>query len=151
MVGGGPAGLAAAVYAGSEGLDVLMIETTAPGGQAGSSSKIENYLGFLTGISGKELATRAIVQAEKFGARMMVAHRVVRLECARRPFKLVLDNGNSLAARAIIIATGAQYSEPPLSNLDKYKGQRISYAPTFMQTHPRDRPDLPVAASAHST
>jgi thioredoxin reductase (NADPH) len=79
---------------------VLMIETTAPGGQAGSSSKIENYLGFPTGISGQELATRAIVQAEKFGARMMVAHRVVRLECARRPFKLVLDNGNSLAAPA---------------------------------------------------
>ncbi len=95
IVGAGPAGLAAAVYAGSEGLDVLMIETTAPGGQAGSSSKIENYLGFPTGISGQELATRAIVQAEKFGARMMVAHRVVRLECARRPFKLVLDNGNS--------------------------------------------------------
>src|SRR5216684_4213879 len=115
IVGAGPAGLAAAVYAGSEGLDVLMIETTAPGGQAGSSSKIENYLGFPTGISGQELATRAIVQAEKFGARMMVAHRVVRLECARRPFKLVLDNGNSLAARAIIIATGAQYNEPPLS------------------------------------
>ncbi len=87
IVGAGPAGLAAAVYAGSEGLDVLMIETTAPGGQAGSSSKIENYLGFPTGISGQELATRAIVQAEKFGARMMVAHRVVRLECARRPFK----------------------------------------------------------------
>ena len=90
IVGAGPAGLAAAVYAGSEGLDVLMIETTAPGGQAGSSSKIENYLGFPTGISGQELATRAIVQAEKFGARMMVAHRVVRLECARRPFNLAL-------------------------------------------------------------
>src|SRR5260370_34795668 len=131
--GAGPAGLAAAVYAGSEGLDVLMIETTAPGGQAGSSSKIENYLGFPTGISGQELATRAIVQAETFGARMMVAHRGVRLECARRPFKLVLDSGNSLAARALVIATGAQYNEPSLSNLAKFKGQGTLYVRTLFE------------------
>jgi len=150
IVGAGPAGLAAAVYAGSEGLDVLMIETTAPGGQAGSSSKIENYLGFPTGISGQELATRAIVQAEKFGARMMVAHRVVRLECARRPFKLVLDNGNSLAARAIIIATGAQYNEPPLSNLDKFKGQGIYYGATFMEAQLCEREDVAVVGGGNS-
>jgi len=150
IVGAGPAGLAAAVYAGSEGLDVLMIETTAPGGQAGSSSKIENYLGFPTGISGQELATRAIVQAEKFGARMMVAHRVVRLECARRPFKLVLDNGNSLAARAIIIATGAQYNEPPLSNLDKFKGQGIYHGATFMEAQLCEREDVAVVGGGNS-
>jgi thioredoxin reductase (NADPH) len=150
IVGAGPAGLAAAVYAGSEGLDVLMIETTAPGGQAGSSSKIENYLGFPTGISGQELATRAIVQAEKFGARMLVAHRVVRLECARRPFKLVLDNGNSLAARAIVIATGAQYNEPSLSNLDKFKGQGIYYGATFMEAQLCEREDVAVVGGGNS-
>src|SRR5216684_7732612 len=140
IVGAGPAGLAAAVYAGSEGLDVLMIETTAPGGQAGSSSKIENYLGFPTGISGQELATRAIVQAEKFGARMMVAHRVVRLECARRPFKLVLDNGNSLAARAIIIATGAQYNEPPLATSISSKAKEFTTArPSWKRSSVNER------------
>src|SRR5260370_17521083 len=98
-----------------------MIETTAPGGQAGSSSKIENFLGFPTGISGQELATRATVQAEKFGARMMVAHPVVRLKCASRPFKLVLDNGNSLAARTTIIATRAQHKQPPPTTPNKLK------------------------------
>src|SRR4029077_3040179 len=85
IVGAGPSGLAAAVYAASEGLDVLVIETATPGGQAGSSSKIENYLGFPTGLSGQELAARALAQTEKFGAKMMVAHGVTRLDCARRP------------------------------------------------------------------
>jgi len=150
IVGAGPAGLAAAVYAGSEGLDVLVVENSAPGGQAGSSSKIENYLGFPLGISGQELATRAIVQAEKFGARMMVAHGVVRLECARRPFKLVLDNGNSLAARAIVIATGAQYNEPPLGNLDKFKGQGIYYGATFMEAQLCEREDVAVVGGGNS-
>jgi thioredoxin reductase (NADPH) len=150
IVGAGPAGLAAAVYAGSEGLDVLLIETAAPGGQAGSSSKIENYLGFPTGISGQELATRAIVQAEKFGARMMIAHRVVGLECAKRPFKLVLDNGSSLAARAIVIATGAQYNEPPLSNLDKFKGLGIYYGATFMEAQLCEGEDVVVVGGGNS-
>ncbi len=150
IVGAGPAGLAAAVYAGSEGLDVLVVENSAPGGQAGSSSKIENYLGFPLGISGQELATRALVQAEKFGARMMVAHRAVRLECARRPFKLVLDNGNSLAARAIVIATGAQYNEPPLGNLDKFKGQGIYYGATFMEAQLCEREDVAVVGGGNS-
>ncbi|MGC1832141.1 MAG: FAD-dependent oxidoreductase, partial [Candidatus Acidiferrales bacterium] len=109
IVGAGPAGLAAAVYAASEGLDVLTIEAGSPGGQAGSSSKIENYLGFPTGVSGQELAARALAQTEKFGAKMMVAHGVVRLECAKRPYKVVLDNGNRLAAHAVVIATGAEY------------------------------------------
>ena len=93
IVGAGPAGLGAAVYAASEGLDSLLVETEAPGGQAGSSSKIENYLGFPTGISGQELASRALHQAQKFGARMMVAHSIVKLDCAQRPYRLVLDNG----------------------------------------------------------
>jgi glyoxylase-like metal-dependent hydrolase (beta-lactamase superfamily II) len=118
IVGAGPSGLAAAVYAASEGLDVLVIETATPGGQAGSSSKIENYLGFPTGISGQELAARAIAQSEKFGAKMMVAHSVARLDCEKRPYKVVLDNGNRLPACAVIIATGAQYNKPRIANLE---------------------------------
>jgi len=133
IVGAGPSGLAAAVYAGSEGLDVLVIETKAPGGQAGSSSKIENYLGFPTGVSGQELARRAILQAEKFGAKMMIAHDVVQLECAKRPYDVVLDNGAKLAARALVIATGANYIKPRIPHLESFEGQGVYYGATFME------------------
>ena len=112
IVGAGPAGLAAAVYAASEGLDVLLIETSAPGGQAGSSSKIENYPGFPTGISGQELASRVTTQAQKFGASMVIARSVTQLNCRKHPYKVVLDSGEALATRAIVIATGAQYNKP---------------------------------------
>ncbi len=134
IVGAGPAGLAAAVYAASEGLDVLMIETHAPGGQAGSSSKIENYLGFPTGVSGMELAARATTQAQKFGATMMIARSVVRLNCAKRPYEVVLDGGEGLAARAIVIATGAQYNKPQLENLEKFEGEGIYYGATYIES-----------------
>jgi thioredoxin reductase (NADPH) len=134
IVGAGPAGLAAAVYAASEGLDVLMIETQAPGGQAGSSSKIENYLGFPTGVSGLELATRAATQAQKFGAKMMIARSVVRLNCGRRPYEVALDGGEVLPARAIVIATGAQYNKPRLSNLEQYEGKGIYYGATYIES-----------------
>jgi thioredoxin reductase (NADPH) len=134
IVGAGPSGLAAGVYAASEGLNVLLIETTSPGGQAGSSSKIENYLGFPTGVSGQELAARAIAQVEKFGAKMMVARSVARLDCEKRPYKIRLDNGNKLAARAIVIATGAQYNKPHLANLEKFEGQGIYYGATYMES-----------------
>jgi thioredoxin reductase (NADPH) len=134
IVGAGPSGLAAAVYAASEGLDALVIETDAPGGQAGSSSKIENYLGFPTGISGQELAARAIAQAQKFGAQMMVAHKVVELQCSRRPYGVVLDNGNTLAARAIVISTGAQYNKPPIANLKNFEGQGVYYGATYIES-----------------
>ena len=134
IVGAGPAGLAAAVYAASEGLDVLMIETSAPGGQAGSSSKIENYLGFPTGISGQELASRATTQAQKFGANMMIARSVVRLDCGRHPFEVVLDSGEALAARVIVIATGAQYNKPRLANLEKFEGKGIYYGATYIES-----------------
>jgi thioredoxin reductase (NADPH) len=134
IVGAGPAGLAAAVYGASEGLDVLLIETEAPGGQAGSSSKIENYLGFPTGVSGQELASRAIHQAQKFGAKMMVAHRIVRLNCKRHPYSLLLDDGRSLSARAIVIATGAQYNKPSIGNLRKFEGQGVYYGATYMES-----------------
>lgn len=134
IVGAGPAGLAAAVYAASEGLDALMIETDSPGGQAGFSSLIENYLGFPTGVSGQELATRAITQAQKFGAKMMVAHEVVRLNCDHRPYVVVLDNGNMLSARAIVISTGAQYNKPPLHNLSNFEGRGIYYGATYIES-----------------
>jgi thioredoxin reductase (NADPH) len=134
IVGAGPAGLAAAVYAASEGLDVLVIETHAPGGQAGSSSKIENYLGFPTGVSGQELATRATTQALKFGASMMIARRVVQLNCDRRPYGVVLDSGEALEARSIVIATGAQYNKPRLANLERFEGEGIYYGATYMES-----------------
>ncbi|HXN64274.1 MAG TPA: FAD-dependent oxidoreductase [Candidatus Acidoferrales bacterium] len=150
IVGAGPAGLAAAVYAASEGLDALVIETAAPGGQAGSSSKIENYLGFPTGVSGQELATRAIAQAEKFGAQMMIAHSVARLDCARRPYQLVLDNGNSVPARAVVIATGAQYNKPGIANLERFEGQGIYYGATFMESQLCEEEDILIVGGGNS-
>jgi len=107
VIGAGPSGLAAAVYAASEGLEVLVIETVAPGGQAGSSSKIENYLGFPTGISGLALAGRALVQAQKFGAEVAIATSAVRLSCDCRPFLVELSDGSRVRSRTIIIASGA--------------------------------------------
>lgn len=133
VVGAGPSGLAAAVYAASEGLDVLVIETEAPGGQAGSSSKIENYLGFPTGVSGQELAARATTQAMKFGAKMVIARSVVRLNCDRRPYEVILDDGTALATRTIVISTGAQYKKPAIANLVKFEGRGIYYGATHME------------------
>jgi thioredoxin reductase (NADPH) len=134
IIGAGPAGLAAAVYGASEGLDVLVIETQAPGGQAGSSSKIENYLGFPMGISGQELASRATTQAQKFGASMLIAHSVRRLDCDQRPYQVVLESGESIATRAIVIATGAQYNKPALPNLARFENAGIYYGATFMES-----------------
>jgi len=134
VVGAGPAGLAAAVYAASEGLDVLVIETSAPGGQAGSSSKIENYLGFPTGVSGQELASRAATQARKFGATMMVARSVVRLNCDRRPYEVRLDGGEVLLTRAIVIATGAQYNKPQIQNRERFEGLGVYYGATYIES-----------------
>ncbi|MGB7516222.1 MAG: FAD-dependent oxidoreductase [Candidatus Acidiferrum sp.] len=150
IVGAGPSGLAAGVYAGSEGLNVLLIEAVSPGGQAGSSSKIENYLGFPMGLSGQELAARAIAQAEKFGAKMMVAHSVARLECEKRPYEILLDNGNKLAARAIVIATGAQYNKPRLANLEKFEGQGVYYGATFMESQLCEQEEVVVVGGGNS-
>ena len=150
IVGAGPAGLAAAVYAASEGLDVLMIETRAPGGQAGSSSKIENYLGFPTGVSGLELAARAATQAQKFGANMMIARSVVRLNCAKRPYEVVLDGGEALEARAIVIATGAQYNKPQLPNLEKFEGEGIYYGATNIESQLCGTDEVAVVGGANS-
>ncbi|HXN73581.1 MAG TPA: FAD-dependent oxidoreductase [Candidatus Acidoferrales bacterium] len=150
IVGAGPAGLAAAVYGASEGLNVLVVEAVSPGGQAGSSSKIENYLGFPTGLSGQELAARAIAQTEKFGAQMMVAHGVSRLDCDKRPYKISLDNGNKLAARAVVIATGAQYNKPRISNLDHFEGQGIYYGATFMESQLCEQEEIIVVGGGNS-
>jgi thioredoxin reductase (NADPH) len=133
IVGAGPAGLAAAVYAASEGLDVLLVETQAPGGQAGTSSKIENYLGFPTGISGQELAGRALMQARKFGAQIIIARSVMRLECDRQPYRVALDTGEALETRSIVIATGARYNRLELAGLPQFEGEGIYYGATHME------------------
>src|SRR5207237_912108 len=114
IVGAGPAGLSAAVYSASEGLDVVMLETHAPGGQAGSSSKIENYLGFPTGISGQALAARAFMQAEKFGADILIARSGTRLRCEGHPYLIDLADGTTVTTRTVVIPTGAQYRRLPL-------------------------------------
>ncbi len=133
VVGAGPAGLAAAVYAASEGLSTIVIESTAPGGQAGTSSKIENYLGFPTGISGQALAGRAQSQAQKFGAKLAIARTVLGLECAELPYLLTLDGGASVKSCAVVVATGARYRKLALENYDKYEGQGIHYAATALE------------------
>jgi len=133
IVGAGPSGLAAAVYGASEGLDVLVVESTAPGGQAGSSSRIENYLGFPMGISGQELAGRAYTQAEKFGAQVMIAQDATRLACDRKPYALEMGDGQRLPARSVIIATGAQYRRLPIDSLPRFEGAGVYYAATFME------------------
>jgi thioredoxin reductase (NADPH) len=132
IIGAGPAGLAAAVYGASEGLDVLVLEKSSPGGQAGSSSRIENYLGFPTGISGRELAGRAYTQAEKFGAQTLIV-RGTRLTCDRKPYIVEVESGARIPARAIVIATGAEYRKPPLENLARFEGAGIYYGATFVE------------------
>ena len=134
VVGAGPSGLAAAVYAASEGLNVLVVETESPGGQAGSSSRIENYLGFPMGISGQELAGRALAQAQKFGANMMIARTAVRLECDRRPYQVILDEGTPLPTRSIVLAAGAQYNKPPIPKLSQFEGNGVYYGATAMES-----------------
>ena len=150
IVGAGPSGLAAAVYAASEGLNALLVETEAPGGQAGSSSKIENYLGFPTGVSGQELASRALSQAQKFGAKMMVAHSVIKLNCDRHPYQIILDDGRVLSTRSIVIATGAQYNKPPIANLKNFEGQGVYYGATYIESQFCENDDVIVVGGGNS-
>jgi thioredoxin reductase (NADPH) len=133
VVGAGPAGLAAAVYAASEGLDVMVLEANAPGGQAGSSSKIENYLGFPTGISGQALAGRALVQSQKFGAEVAIASNALSVDCERRPFQVRSSCGQTLRSRSIVISTGAEYRQLQLDNLARFLGVGIYYAATSVE------------------
>jgi thioredoxin reductase (NADPH) len=133
IVGAGPAGLAAAVYAASEGLDVLVLEDTAPGGQAGSSSRIENYLGFPTGISGQDLAGRALMQTEKFGAEVAIARGAVGLDCSAKPYKVYLATGEVVRTRTVVIASGARYRKPALPELSRFEGSGIMYSATHVE------------------
>lgn len=132
VIGAGPSGLAAAVYGASEGLDVLVLETSSPGGQAGSSSKIENYLGFPTGITGQELAARAYLQAQKFGAHMLIA-KATRLISDRKPYVIEFENGARISTRTVVIATGVQYRKLPLENLSRFEGAGVYYGATFVE------------------
>ena len=132
IIGAGPSGLAAAVYGASEGLDVLVLETSSPGGQAGSSSKIENYLGFPTGISGQELAARAYHQAKKFGADMLIS-KATRLICERKPYVVEVEGGARISAQSVVIATGADYRRPQLKNLSRFEGAGVYYGATFVE------------------
>jgi thioredoxin reductase (NADPH) len=150
IVGAGPSGLAAAVYGASEGLDVLVIEAESPGGQAGSSSKIENYLGFPMGITGQELAGRAAAQAQKFGAKVLIANNVTKLNCERRPYELSVDCGQTIRARAVIIASGAQYNKPDIENLKKFEGQGIYYGATFIEAQMCGKDDVIVIGGGNS-
>ncbi len=128
VLGGGPAGLGAAVYGASEGLDTLVLEGTVLGGQAGTSRRIENYLGFPAGISGTELSSRAITQARKFGARTATPYRARSLEPGGERHLVTLDEGNTVRARAVLLATGAEYRRLPVADLEQYEGLSVFYA-----------------------
>jgi thioredoxin reductase (NADPH) len=150
IVGAGPAGLAAAVYAASEGLDVLVIEANSPGGQAGTSSRIENYLGFPTGISGRELAGRAYAQAQKFGAEVMIAKGAAELVCEHNAYGLRLDDSVTIPARTVVIATGARYHRPSLANLCQFEGAGVYYNATFMEAQLCEGDEVIVVGGANS-
>lgn len=150
VVGAGPSGLAAAVYGASEGLDVLVIESNAPGGQAGASSKIENYLGFPTGISGHELAANAYTQAQKFGAQMLIAKDAHGLTCDRRPYALKLDSDSTVPARTVVIATGAQYRRLALDNLAQFEGAGVYYGATHLESQSCGGRDVVVVGGGNS-
>ena len=150
VIGAGPAGLAAAVYAASEGLDVLVVESSAPGGQAGSSSRIENYLGFPTGISGQLLASNALVQAEKFGAELVVARTAARLGCDRTPYRIDIGRGHTVQARTVIIATGARYRKPDIPDLSRFEGLGVYYGATQVEATFCEGEDVIVVGGGNS-
>jgi thioredoxin reductase (NADPH) len=150
IVGAGPSGLAAAVYGASEGLDVVMVEMNSPGGQAGSSSKIENYLGFPTGISGQELADRAYMQAQKFGAQIIVAKAATHLTCNRRPYVIEFDDGSHVTARAVIVASGAEYRRLSVDEPLRYEGAGVYYGATFVEAQMCQGQDLIVVGGGNS-
>ncbi|MEM1193156.1 MAG: FAD-dependent oxidoreductase, partial [Pseudomonadota bacterium] len=152
IVGAGPAGLAASVYAASEGLSVLTIDTDGPGGQAGTSSKIENYLGFPTGISGRELANNAAVQAQKFGVRIASPVRAEKLEplTGGNAYCLTLADGRAFKAKAVVIATGAQYRKLPIDQLEIFEGRGIYYGATPMEAQLCNDQDVAVVGAGNS-
>jgi thioredoxin reductase (NADPH) len=136
VVGAGPAGLATAVYAASEGLSVMVLDSRSFGGQAGASSRIENYLGFPTGISGQALTARAFIQSQKFGAQFAVPVSVVELDCSQPPLhRVALDNGVSIYGRTVVIASGARYRRPKIENLERLEGSGVSYWATPIEAN----------------
>ena len=135
VIGAGPAGLAASVYAASEGLKVLTIDSNSPGGQAGKSSKIENYLGFPTGISGRDLANNGYIQAQKFGCTISVPHRVEGIERKEGYYQINSNNTSILKAKAVIAATGAAYRRLPLEGIEKFEGSGVYYSATSMHAN----------------
>ncbi len=150
ICGAGPSGLAAAVYGASEGLDVLVLEAGAPGGQAATSSKIENYLGFPTGVSGGALMARALIQAEKFGAILEVARPVLRFHCDPQAYRIELAGGDVVRARAIIIATGAEYRKLEVAGLDKFEGVGVYYAATYVESKRCSTDEIVVVGGGNS-
>jgi thioredoxin reductase (NADPH) len=150
VVGAGPAGLAAAVYAASEGLDVLVLESTAPGGQAGTSSRIENYLGFPTGISGEALAGRALSQAEKFGAEVAIGRTAARLDCDHRPYAVHLADGETVRTRTIVIACGARYRKLAVPSLPRFEGAGVFYSATHLEAQPCAGREVAVVGGGNS-
>lgn len=150
ICGAGPGGLAAAVYGASEGLDVLVIESSSPGGQAASSSKIENYFGFPTGISGQALLARGLTQAEKFGARLVVARGAVRIHCEETPVRIELADGESIRTRAVVIATGAEYRKLEVENLARFEGAGIYYSATAVEAQRCNGEDVIVVGGGNS-
>jgi thioredoxin reductase (NADPH) len=150
VVGAGPSGLAAAVYGASEGLNVLVIEGNAPGGQAGSSSRIENYLGFPMGISGQDLANRAFIQAEKFGAHVLIARAASALKCQRAPYVVEMDGGGSVKTRSIILAAGAQYRKLDLPNPDQFEGVGVYYGATQVEAEVCRNEEIVVVGGGNS-
>jgi thioredoxin reductase (NADPH) len=150
IVGAGPAGLAAAVYGASEGLGVLVVEVTSPGGQAGSSSRIENYLGFPEGVSGQELAGRAYVQAQKFGAEVLIAKGATQLSCSRKPYAIGIEEDVRLPAKTVIIATGAEYRKLAVDRLADFEGAGIYYGATFVESQLCHGEDVIVVGGGNS-
>lgn len=150
VVGAGPAGLAAAVYGGSEGLSTIVLDAHAPGGQAGTSSKIENYLGFPMGISGADLAQNALVQAEKFGVRLATPRRVEQLVRDGSVYRLDLANGDSVRARAVVAASGVRYRRLPAENAQCFEGRGIYFAATRMEADLCDGSDVAIVGGGNS-
>jgi thioredoxin reductase (NADPH) len=150
IVGAGPAGLAAAVYAASEGLDVLVLEGNAPGGQAGTSSRIENYLGFPTGISGQGLSDRALTQAEKFGAEVAIARTAARIDCDSRPYKVHLVDGEVVRTRSIVVASGAKYRRLALPELSRFEGVGVYYSATHLEGQMCEGEEVAVVGGGNS-
>jgi thioredoxin reductase (NADPH) len=150
VVGAGPSGLAAAVYAASEGLNVLVLESSAPGGQAGTSSRIENYLGFPMGVSGEELANRAFVQAQKFGAKVAIALTAQKLVCASEPYAIEIEGGSVVHGRSIVLAMGVAYRSLALPDIKKFEGNGIYYAATRLESQVCNGEEIAIVGGGNS-